>query len=92
MNDWLINALWFIIGVIVGKYTSLKQLNRININPKNFILVVTTTAWAISIIAEIMNPSVYKTPTAVHGVMGVIIGSIFKKNFFGGTKDETKNN
>lgn len=35
------------------------------------------TIWAISCIAEIVSGGAYKTPLALHGMMGTIVGAVF---------------
>lgn len=43
---------------------------------KNFLLLVITVIWAISMIVDILSPN-YDVPVAVHGIMGAVVGFFF---------------
>lgn len=37
--------------------------------------------WAVSCLAQIVTHDAYTTPTALHGMMGTIVGSVFAEGW-----------
>lgn len=76
----IITALvFFIVGVVSGymSHDFLRQtLNMDKDMSKNFILIVVTCIWGISMIVSVVNPS-YSVPYPVHALMGAIVGFFF---------------
>ena len=67
----------FVLGLVVGLWLRGVMLKRnITINPK-WISGVITAVWAISVIAELINPT-YQTSPLIHGLMGVVAAYFFK--------------
>lgn len=84
ITPFIINIISFITGTIFGMVvSSLLRRYKVEFNSRNLIVVIVTVAWLISIISEIINPGVYKTPYAVHTIMGIIVGSLFKSDLRG---------
>lgn len=48
----------------------------------NFILFVVTCVWAVSVLADILDPK-YDTSPMIHGLMGAIVGYFYRFNIFG---------
>lgn len=72
----IINAISFLLGVVVGSLsTKLAIKNNIQINT-NWIAGVITIMWAVSLVAEMINPE-YNVSMAVHGIMGAIAAHFF---------------
>jgi len=81
MEQLLINLLSFLSGTVFGWIVSKIYCTKgIKFNGKNILLMAVAIAWLISIVAEVINPSIYSTPVAVHAIMGAVVGSLFKGN------------
>lgn len=71
----------FSIGFSAGWITrGLRDKSQTNIDNEKVIALLVAFIWAISVIADIINPS-YDTPIALHGLMGGIVGFYYKKKF-----------
>jgi uncharacterized membrane protein len=53
-----------------------KTLNMSENSSKNFLLVIVTLVWSLSMIVDVFNPD-YEVPIAVHGILGAIVGFFF---------------
>lgn len=69
----------FLIGNVSGYLfhdVLKKSFNMSESSSKNFLLVMVTIMWTISMIYDILSPS-YDVPVAVHALMGAIVGFFF---------------
>jgi len=48
------------------------------IGPRDYVAFAITTAWVVSILAEIWVEG-YGTPLAIHGLMGLVAGYFYKR-------------
>lgn len=66
--------LGFVIGWFVHKHVSRKGIEDWE---RGLITIVVTTAWAISVVLDVVLLN-YETPIAVHAVMGLVVGYFFE--------------
>ena len=71
------NLVGFLIGWFSHKYVSHKEIANWE---RAVITVVVTFAWGISVVLDIALDT-YQTPTALHGVMGMVVGYFFEGSF-----------
>lgn len=73
-------VLGFVLGAIFGVffYQMFNRGKAVNWEKKMIIFVV-VISWLTSVFVSIIHP-VYETPTAVHGIMGMIVGFFFEGN------------
>jgi predicted membrane channel-forming protein YqfA (hemolysin III family) len=79
-NDWkmtlLISLISFVIGNITG-YCLHRFLEReVKQSNSTFIMFVVIIIWAVSTLADILNP-IYETSPIVHGIVGTLVGFYF---------------
>lgn len=55
-----------------------KGMNMNEESSKNFLLVIISLTWALSMIVDIISPT-YDVPVAVHGIMGTVVGFFLYK-------------
>ena len=86
VGQMVIGVVSFFLGTVFGyaMHDILKKsFDMTEENSKNFLLVVVTLIWAISMLVGIVN-SAYEVPVAVHALMGSIVGFFFYKPGKGG--------
>ena len=78
-NQLIIALTAFLLGNVSGYllHDVLKRTIKMSDDSsKNFLLVVVTLVWAISMLVDIVSPE-YEVPIAVHGLLGAIVGFFF---------------
>jgi uncharacterized membrane protein len=65
----------FLIGYIVRGMVDKTNLGEKNY--ANYVLVIVSTVWALSMFIDIISPA-YETSPLVHGLMGAIVGFFYK--------------
>lgn len=76
-----IGLITFIMGILTGYvlHDFMKRtLSMSEDSSKNFLLLIVTLIWMLSMLVSIFNPA-YQTPIPVHGMMGAIVGFFFYK-------------
>jgi len=81
METISVAIIFFILGTIFGillhKFLLTKvPLNFNNDSRINWLIILVSVIWAISVIFDIMSPD-YETPVLIHGIMGAIVGFFF---------------
>lgn len=77
-NYIMISGVSFALGTLTGIFVKERFLKDKEIaQANNFVLVVVTLIWAISMIYDIISPE-YTTNPMVHGLMGAIVGFFYK--------------
>jgi hypothetical protein len=74
--------IFYVLGVVSGillqqglfaKHIDFSQNQRMN-----WLIIVVSLMWAISVLYDMINPS-YQTSPLIHGLMGAIVGFFFWK-------------
>lgn len=74
----IIAGISYILGIVTGIFIKERFMkNREVAQANNFVLVVVTIIWAMSMIYDIVSPT-YDTSPMVHGLMGAIVGFFYK--------------
>jgi uncharacterized membrane protein YoaK (UPF0700 family) len=79
LSQLVIPIIFFFAGGVSGYLTHdhiKRTVNMTEESSKNFLLVVVTAVWAISMLADLASPN-YDVPVAVHAIMGAIVGFFF---------------
>lgn len=76
MIDLLSLGIGMAIGIPVGSLGTYLAQIYLKMDAKNWLMLVVSIVWAISIVAEIFVP-VYTTNLAVHALMGAVVGGFF---------------
>ncbi len=74
-----VGVLSYIGGVLSG-FVLRMWMDRekgIPFSGNNFVLIMVTGIWAISMIVDILSPA-YETSPLVHGLMGAIVGFFYR--------------
>lgn len=70
--------LGFILGIVVGfVFPKLFRGKEIKNWQQSLISVVVLIAWTFSVVIDVAIPT-YTTPTAIHGLMGLVVGYFFE--------------
>ncbi len=78
-NQLIIGIVGFFFGNVSGYLLHdilKKTLNMNEDSSKNFLLIIVTLIWAVSMLVDIISPT-YDVPVAVHAIMGAIVGFFF---------------
>lgn len=77
-NYIIIAGISYVLGIFSGIFIKERLLkNKEVAQANNFVLVVVTIIWALSMLYDIISPS-YETSPMVHGLMGAIVGFFYK--------------
>lgn len=68
----------FFLGIVSGIFIKERFLKDHDVaQANNFVLVVVTVIWSLSMVYDIISPE-YTTNPMVHGLMGAIVGFFYK--------------
>lgn len=67
----------YIGGLLTGYYAARLYKPEGDLRKGEFVLVVVTAIWALSMIIDIISPQ-YETSPLVHGLMGAIVGFFYR--------------
>lgn len=82
METVIIGVTSYIAGLLTGYFISRIYKPAENQKTNDFVLIVVTVVWALSMFIDIVSPQ-YETSPLVHGLMGAIVGFFYKPK--GGT-------
>lgn len=74
-----IGLICFFLGAVSGYFGHdilQKSFNMSDGASKNFLVIMVTLVWALSVLAGLVNPA-YQVPLPIHGLMGAIVGFFF---------------
>jgi len=77
----IVGMIGFFGGIVVGYVGHdfmQKSLNMDDGASKNFLVIMVTLIWSISVLAGLVNP-MYQVPIPIHALMGSIVGFFFWK-------------
>ena len=78
-SQFVIALAAFVLGWGGGYFTHDFMKRFLNMDEnfgKNFLMVIVTCVWAISVIVDLASPA-YEVPLPLHTIMGVIVGFFF---------------
>lgn len=76
MNTIIIGVVSYVAGLLSGFFIS-KFYHPEADKKGEFVLIVVTVVWALSMFYDIISPT-YETSPLVHGLMGAIVGFFYK--------------
>lgn len=77
MNTLIIGIVSYVAGLLSGYVVSRFYKPPDNANKGEFVLIMVTIIWALSMIVDILSPQ-YETSPLVHGLMGAIVGFFYR--------------